>query len=61
MFKKFIDELTILDEYSRKTVGDLKNLTDENFNSLFKRSDIFHKWLDGIRILRSRVNGGDVQ
>lgn len=64
MFKKFIDELTILDEYSGKTVEYLAALKEEDFNSLLKRIEIVQTWLDGIRILRanfSRVNGGDVQ
>lgn len=64
MFKKFIDELIVLDECSGKTVEYLTALKEEDFTSLLMRVDIIHTWLNGIRVLRAdlgHVKGGDVQ
>ena len=63
MFKKFIDELIVLDECSGKDIEYLKALKEEDFTSLLMRVDIVHTWLNGIRYLRNdlpcRKCGGD--
>lgn len=53
MFKKFIDELIMLDECSGKDIEYLKTLKEEDFTSLLMRVDIVHTWLNGISNLRN--------
>jgi hypothetical protein len=53
MFKKFIDELIVLDEYSGKDIEYIKSLKKEDFTSLVMRVDIVQTWLNGISNLRN--------
>ena len=53
MFKKFIDELIMLDECSGKDIEYFKALKKEDFTSLLMRIDIAHAWMHGISDLRN--------